>query len=42
VLFTDGFGVGGNSQNPEGGWAFIKWLNSTQANRLAMMEAGHS
>jgi multiple sugar transport system substrate-binding protein len=42
VLFTDGFGVGGNSVNPEGGWQFVKWLYSSQANRLMQMDASSS
>jgi multiple sugar transport system substrate-binding protein len=42
VLFTDAFGVGGNSQNPEGGWQFVKWLYSSQANRLIQMDASSS
>lgn len=28
VLFTDGFGIGGKSENPDGGWEYIKWLYS--------------
>lgn len=42
VLFTDGFGVGGRSRNPEGGWEFIKWLYSNQENRFLILEAGSS
>ncbi len=39
VLYTDGLGVGGNSQNPDGGWEFINWLNSSDENYLDFLKS---
>ena len=42
VLFTDGFGVGGKSENPDGGWEFIKWLYSDKDHYLELLNAANS
>lgn len=38
VLFVDGFGVGGKSQNPDGGWEFLKWLYTDEEHYLNFLE----
>lgn len=39
VLFVDGFGIGGNAENPDGGWEFIKWLYTDQENYMQFLDA---
>lgn len=39
VLFVDGFGIGGNAENPDGGWEFIKWLYTDQDNYMQFLDA---
>jgi multiple sugar transport system substrate-binding protein len=39
VLFTDGFGIGGGSANPDGMWEFLKWFYGNKDNVLEYMGA---
>lgn len=39
VLFVDGFGIGGKTQNADGGWEFIKWLYSDKDNYMEFLDA---
>lgn len=38
VLFVDGFGIGGKSQNPDGGWEFLKWLYTDEEHYLNFLD----
>ena len=38
VLFVDGFGIGGDCQNPDGGWEFLKWLYTNEDHYLNFLD----